>query len=228
MAPSLQMCKLAAIRINSMAERLKFTPQIREKIYLLFQRIFTQETYLFFYRRIEQIILCCFYLVLRKVRALFPLEVFSITQNYVKETQRRSQDFCGVFVSCSSQCNWTNGENRVHIIKLYNEIFLPNVKSLLEEIGYKQVPEDHSPSSARPSLFPSVADISPKKKEALNSHVGKSYYALIGQSSSASKEVDAINECLNRRRLNTNRKRRRMLNFDDPYVTLISDAVPSK
>lgn len=27
------------------------------------------------------------------------------------------------------------------IIKFYNEIFLPNVKSLLEEIGSKQVPD---------------------------------------------------------------------------------------
>lgn len=129
---SVQMCKLAAVKINSMAERLKLLPQLREKIYLLFQQILTQKVSLFFNRRIEQIILCCFYLVVRKVRALLPLEdtvkyflilyqfilkkeivQFSplqltfqeIAQNYVKETQCRSQDFCWVFVSWSSHCN---------------------------------------------------------------------------------------------------------------------------
>lgn len=58
---SLQMTKLGAVRINSMAERLKLSQQIREKTYLLFRQILVEKTYLFFNRHIDLIMLCCFY-----------------------------------------------------------------------------------------------------------------------------------------------------------------------
>ncbi|XVF41076.1 hypothetical protein PTKIN_Ptkin01aG0251100 [Pterospermum kingtungense] len=55
--------KLAAVRINGMVERLQLSQQIRESVYYQFQQILSQRTYLFFNRHIDQIILCCFYLV---------------------------------------------------------------------------------------------------------------------------------------------------------------------
>lgn len=58
----------------------------------------------------------------------------------------------------------------------------------------------------------------------MNSHLGKSYYAYFGESTSAyqspSKDLDAINK-----RINSTNKRRRTLNFDDVNPALISDAV---
>lgn len=59
------MTKLAAIRIQYTAERLKLSQKFREKIYFLFQRILTQRPSLFFNRHIDQIIICCFYAVVK-------------------------------------------------------------------------------------------------------------------------------------------------------------------
>lgn len=56
-----QITKLAAVRINSMLERLQLSQQIKEGVYCLFQQILNQQTNLFFNRHIDQIILCCFY-----------------------------------------------------------------------------------------------------------------------------------------------------------------------
>ncbi|KAK4748921.1 hypothetical protein SAY87_015507 [Trapa incisa] len=55
--------KLAAVRINGMLERLQLSQQMKESIYRLFQQILNQRTTLFFNRHIDQIILCCFYLM---------------------------------------------------------------------------------------------------------------------------------------------------------------------
>ncbi|KAJ4729588.1 Retinoblastoma-related protein [Melia azedarach] len=239
--------KLAAIRISSMAERLKLSQQIREKIYLLFQQILTEKTCLFFDRHIDLIMLCCFYGV-TKISSL-DLTFKELTHSYVKEPQCRSQDFSCVLATWLSQLNGRHGENCLSVTAFYNKIFIPNVGSLVKEIGSagapKQVPEvnnnavDNCPNTPQRSPFPRIPVISPKKvspsqnvyfsplrsskKDALNSHVGKSYYAFIGERTSAyqspSKDLDAINKCLN-----TN-KRRRMLNFDDANLTFISDSV---
>ncbi|KAA3453468.1 retinoblastoma-related protein-like [Gossypium australe] len=55
--------KLAAVRINGMVERLQLSQEIRESVYFLFQQILSQRTSLFFNRHIDQIILCCLYVV---------------------------------------------------------------------------------------------------------------------------------------------------------------------
>lgn len=119
-----------------------------------------------------------------------------------------------------------NRENYKSIDAFYNQVFILNVVSLVKDIGSteapKQVPEadnDICPKTPRqPSPFPRIPDISPKKvspsqnvylsplkpskKDALNSHLGKSYYAYFGESTSAyqcpSKDLDAINKRINR------------------------------
>ncbi|KAH9791519.1 retinoblastoma-related protein 1 [Citrus sinensis] len=250
-----KMTKLGAVRINSMAERLKLSQQIREKTYLLFRQILVEKTYLFFNRHIDLIILCCFCGV-AKINKL-KLKFEEITDNYVKEPQCRSQDFGFVFAGWLSKHNGKNRENYKSIDAFYNQVFILNVVSLVKDIGSteapKQVPEadnDICPKTPRqPSPFPRIPDISPKKvspsqnvylsplkpskaskfcpKDALNSHLGKSYYAYFGESTSAyqspSKDLDAINK-----RINSTNKRRRTLNFDDVNPALISDAVVAK
>ncbi|KAH9791522.1 retinoblastoma-related protein 1 [Citrus sinensis] len=249
MRHDLFMTKLGAVRINSMAERLKLSQQIREKTYLLFRQILVEKTYLFFNRHIDLIILCCFCGV-AKINKL-KLKFEEITDNYVKEPQCRSQDFGFVFAGWLSKHNGKNRENYKSIDAFYNQVFILNVVSLVKDIGSteapKQVPEadnDICPKTPRqPSPFPRIPDISPKKvspsqnvylsplkpskKDALNSHLGKSYYAYFGESTSAyqspSKDLDAINK-----RINSTNKRRRTLNFDDVNPALISDAVVAK
>lgn len=97
-----------------------------------------------------------------------------------------------------------------------------------------------NPGSPRISPFPSLPDMSPKKvsaahnvyvsplrsskMDALISHSSKSYYACVGESTHAyqspSKDLTAINN-----RLNSNRKVRGPLKFDDVDVGLVSDSM---
>lgn len=97
-----------------------------------------------------------------------------------------------------------------------------------------------NPGSPRISPFPSLPDMSPKKvsaahnvyvsplrsskMDALISHSSKSYYACVGESTHAyqspSKDLTAINN-----RLNSNRKVRGPLKFDDIDVGLVSDSM---
>ncbi|KAK4846889.1 hypothetical protein QYF36_023020 [Acer negundo] len=243
-----KIAKLAAFRISSMSERMKLPQQIRERIYLLFQQILTRKAYIFFNRHIDQIILCCFYAI-AKISHL-KLTFKEITNNYIKQAQSRSQIFCCMLVNWSSQGNANIGQNRVGIITFYNEIFIQNVKSLVKEIVSDESSKEeaptlningHCPNSPRMSPFPRLPDVSPKKvsssqnvylspsrpsKDAFNSLMGqRSYYAFIGESTCAyrspSKELDLINECINR-----NGKRcRRRLNFDEANLpSLISDS----
>lgn len=100
-----------------------------------------------------------------------------------------------------------------------------------------------NPGSPRISPFPSLPDMSPKKvsathnvyvsplrsskMDALISHSSKSYYACVGESTHAyqspSKDLTAINN-----RLNSNRKVRGTLKFDDVDVGLVSDSMVAK
>ncbi|KAJ9132913.1 hypothetical protein P3X46_033732 [Hevea brasiliensis] len=236
-----KMTKLAAIRIQCIAERLKLSQQFREKIYFLFQQILTQRASLFFNRHIDQIILCCFYGV-AKVSEV-ELTFKQIIDNYRKQPQCRSQ----IYLSVSSN-HEKNGGQYVGIIAFYENFFVPNVKSLLEILHAKtpkQLPEinhnDDSPSLHQMSPFPSLPDFSPKKvspsqnvylsplrpskRDALNSNIlTKSYYALFGGSTrchqSPSKQLSAINK-----RLNRAPKARCMLKFDNSDAVMISDSV---
>ncbi|KAL5797329.1 hypothetical protein ACOSQ2_002149 [Xanthoceras sorbifolium] len=245
-----KIAKLAAFRISNMSERMKLPQQIRERIYLLFQQILTQKTYLFFNRHIDQIILCCFYAIAKASH--LDLTFKEIKNNYINQSQCRSQVFCCMFVNCSSQGNGQIGQNQVGIVTFYNGIFIQNVNSLVKEIALAEASKEapalnnnsHCPNSTQKSPFPTLPDVSPKKvsrsqnvylfpskpsKDAFNSLMGqKSYYAFIGESTSAyrspSKELDLINECINR----TGKRSRRSLNFDDVNVPLISDSEVTK
>ncbi|KAG8657616.1 hypothetical protein MANES_03G097800v8 [Manihot esculenta] len=245
--------KLAAVRINGVVERLQQSQQhVRENVYHLFQQILSQRTFLFFNRHIDQIILCCFYGVAKisKVNLTFR----EIIYNYRKQPQCKPQVFCSVFVDWSSACpDGRRGQDHVDIITFYNEIFIPAAKPLLVEFGSvgtvakaSQVPEVNNnkdgqcPASPKVSPFPSLPDMSPKKvsaahnvyvsplrtskMDALISHSSKSYYACVGESTHAyqspSKDLTSINN-----RLNSNRKIRGTLKFDDVDVGLVSDSM---
>ncbi|EYU26041.1 hypothetical protein ABFS82_11G082100 [Erythranthe guttata] len=247
--------KLAAVRINGMVERLQLSQQIRESVYCLFQKILGQRTTLFFNRHIDQIILCCFYGV-AKISQL-NLTFKEIISNYRKQPQCKPQVFRSVYVDWTAQRrNGKNGPDHIDIITFYNEIFVPAVKPLLVELApggstqtTSQSPETKNnidgpcPASPKPSPFPSLPDMSPKKvsaahnvyvsplrsskMDALISHSSKSYYACVGESTHAyqspSKDLTAINN-----RLNGSRKLRGTLNFDDVDVGLVTDSMVAK
>lgn len=246
--------KLAAVRINAMVERLQLSQQIRENVYCLFQQILNQRTSLFFNRHIDQIILCCFYGV-AKISQL-NLTFREIIYNYRKQPQCKPQVFRSVFVDwASARQSGRSEQDHVDIITFYNKIFVPAVKPLLVELGpagtamkTNRVSEvNHSndgpcPGSPKVSVFPALPDMSPKKvsathnvyvsplrtskMDALISHSSKSYYACVGESTHAyqspSKDLTDINH-----RLNSNRRVRGTLNFDDVDVDvgLVSDSM---
>ncbi|KAL9451240.1 hypothetical protein AB3S75_012905 [Citrus x aurantiifolia] len=246
--------KLAAVRINAMVERLQLSQQIRESVYCLFQQILNQRTSLFFNRHIDQIILCCFYGV-AKISQL-NLTFREIIYNYRKQPQCKPQVFRSVFVDwASARQSGRSEQDHVDIITFYNKIFVPAVKPLLVELGpagtamkTNRVSEvNHNndgpcPGSPKVSVFPALPDMSPKKvsathnvyvsplrtskMDALISHSSKSYYACVGESTHAyqspSKDLTDINH-----RLNSNRRVRGTLNFDDVDVDvgLVSDSM---
>ncbi|KAF7824755.1 Retinoblastoma-related protein 1 [Senna tora] len=247
--------KLAAVRTSGMVERLQLSQETRENVFCLFQKVLNQHTSLFFNRHIDQIILCCFYAV-AKISQL-SLTFKEIILNYRKQPQCKPQVSQSVFVDWSlAHHNGRTGQEHVNVVRFYNEIFIPSVKPLLDELRHggttiksNRVPEVNNrndghlaqcPGSPKISSFPSLPDISPKKvsatrnvyvsplksskMDALISQNSKSYYACVGESTNAyqspSKDLTAINN-----RLNSTRKVRGTLNFDDIDVGLVSDAM---
>ncbi|KAL4367642.1 hypothetical protein GQ457_05G020280 [Hibiscus cannabinus] len=244
--------KLAAVRINGMVERLQLSQQIRESVYSLFQQILNQRTSLFFNRHIDQIILCCFYVVAKisQLRLTFK----EIICNYRKQPQCKPQVFQSVFVDRSSaRPKGRSGQDNIDIIAFYNEIFIPSVKPLLGELGAagtttrkSRVAEANNsndgpcPGSPKVSPFPSLPDMSPKKvsaahnvyvsplrtskMDALISHSSRSYYACVGESTRAFQSPSKDLTAINNH-LNGSRKIRGALNFDDVDVGLVSDSM---
>ncbi|GMI86207.1 RETINOBLASTOMA-RELATED, RETINOBLASTOMA 1, RETINOBLASTOMA-RELATED PROTEIN 1 [Hibiscus trionum] len=244
--------KLAAVRINGMVERLQLSQHIRESVYSLFQQILNKRTSLFFNRHIDQIILCCFYVV-AKISQL-SLTFKEIICNYRKQPQCKPQVFQSVFVDRSSaRPKGRSGQDNIDIIAFYNEIFIPSVKPLLGELGAAGTPTRTSrvaeannsndgpcPGSPKVSPFPSLPDMSPKKvsathnvyvsplrtskMDALISHSSRSYYACVGESTRAFQSPSKDLTAINNH-LNGSRKVRGALNFDDVDVGLVSDSM---
>ncbi|KAL7235839.1 hypothetical protein ACSBR1_019180 [Camellia fascicularis] len=241
---------LGAFRINSMVERLQLSQEIREIIFRLFQQILSQRTTLFFNRHIDQIILCCFYGV-AKISQL-SLTFKEIIFNYRKQPQCKPA-FRSVFVDWSSaRRHGKTGQEHVDIITFYNEIFIPAVKPLLNElapVGTAQKnrnsetnngTDGQCPGSPKISQFPSLPDMSPKKvsaihnvyvsplrsskMDALISNGSKSYYAHVGESTHAYQSPSKDLTAINNH-LNGNRKLRGTLNFDEVDVGLVSDSL---
>ncbi|PPR91301.1 hypothetical protein GOBAR_AA29382 [Gossypium barbadense] len=139
--------KLAAVWINGMVERLQLSQEIRESVYFLFQQILSQRTSLFFNHHIDQIILCCLYVVAKLSQLELPFK--EITRNYRKQLQGRPEVYCSVFVDRSStQQNGRTRQDHVGIVAFYNTKFIPAIKYLLEELDLSrtttrttQVPE---------------------------------------------------------------------------------------
>ncbi|KAL9251745.1 Retinoblastoma-related protein [Drosera capensis] len=242
--------KLAAVRINGMIERLQATQQMRESVYHLFQQILNQRMTLFFNRHIDQIILCCFYIV-AKISKL-NLTFKEIIMNYKKQPQYRPDVIHCVFVD-GSRRNKKAAHDHVGIIQFYNEEFIPAVRQLLLGLGpigansstirspeSKGTDAAQCPASPKLAPFPSLPDMSPKKVSATHNvyvsplrsskmdaliwHSPKSYYACVGESTHAyqspSKDLSAIND-----RLNSPRRVRGKLNFDNADPGLVSDSL---
>lgn len=224
-----KVAKLAAVRINHLTLRLKPLQPIREIVYGLFHRILNQKTALCFNRHVDQIILCCFYIIVKDSK--LELTFKEIKDSYVKQPQHGPQVVSHVFVNRSpAHANGKNREDHIDIVAFYKEIFLSAVKPLLVEVKPAKVSDqapdqaannadDECPGSPRISPFPSIPDLSPKKvspshnvylsplqpskKEALISTGAKSYYAYFGESTRAyqspSKDLTTINNCLRSR-----------------------------
>ncbi|XP_078175656.1 retinoblastoma-related 1 isoform X1 [Carex rostrata] len=240
--------KLTAIRIRTMCERMGLSQDVSEKVFCLVQGILTQNTFLFFNRHIDQIILCSIYGV-SKISNL-SLTFKEIIFNYRKEPQCKSQSFRSVFIHWPSRSNTgKTGVEYVDIITFYNEVFVPTVKPLLVELGptcqkrnNKPVEERSTanggqqlPGSPRVSNFPNIPDMSPKKVSAshniyvsplrsskmdsLCSPSSKSYYACVGESTHAYQSPSKDLTAINNR-LSCGRKVHGKLNFD-----MVSDSV---
>ncbi|KAF2286542.1 hypothetical protein GH714_017592 [Hevea brasiliensis] len=217
--------KLAAVRINGMVERLQQSQQhVRENVYRLFQQILSQRTSLFFNRHIDQIILCCFYGVAKisKVNLTFR----EIIYNYRKQPQCKPQVFCGVFVDWSSaRHDGRTGQDHVDIITFYNEIFIPAAKPLLVEVGSAGTTKTTQVNVLHhlKYLLSQVSLICLQRKF-LQHIMSQKAIMLVGESTHAyqspSKDLTSINN-----RLNSNRKIRGTLNFDDVDVGLVSDSM---
>ncbi|KAB2083868.1 hypothetical protein ES319_A05G296400v1 [Gossypium barbadense] len=244
--------KLAAVWINGMVERLQLSQEIRESVYFLFQQILSQRTSLFFNHHIDQIILCCLYVVAKLSQLELPFK--EITRNYRKQLQGRPEVYCSVFVDRSStQQNGRTRQDHVGIVAFYNTKFIPAIKYLLEELDLSrtttrttQVPESNnsndgpSPGSPKVASFPSLPDMSPmkvsakhnvyvsplraSKMDALISHSARSYYACVGESTRAFQSPSKDLTAINNQ-LNSTRNIRIKLKFDDLEGGLVSDSM---
>ncbi|PPD86528.1 hypothetical protein GOBAR_DD16527 [Gossypium barbadense] len=244
--------KLAAVRINGMVERLQLSQEIRESVYFLFQQILSQRTSLFFNHHIDQIILCCLYVVAKLSQLELPFK--EITSNYRKQLQGRPEVYCSVFVDRSStQQNGRTRQDHVGIVAFYNTKFIPAIKYLLEELDLSrtttrttQVPESNNsndgpcPGSPKVASFPSLPDMSPmkvsakhnvyvsplraSKMDALISHSARSYYACVGESTHAFQSPSKDLTAINNQ-LNSTRNIRIKLKFDDLEGGLVSDSM---
>ncbi|KAB2031357.1 hypothetical protein ES319_D05G299800v1 [Gossypium barbadense] len=244
--------KLAAVRINGMVERLQLSQEIRESVYFLFQQILSQRTSLFFNHHIDQIILCCLYVVAKLSQLELPFK--EITSNYRKQLQGRPEVYCSVFVDRSStQQNGRTRQDHVGIVAFYNTKFIPAIKHLLEELDLSrtttrttQVPESNNsndgpcPGSPKVASFPSLPDMSPmkvsakhnvyvsplraSKMDALISHSARSYYACVGESTHAFQSPSKDLTAINNQ-LNSTRNIRIKLKFDDLEGGLVSDSM---
>ncbi|KAI4302480.1 hypothetical protein MLD38_038218 [Melastoma candidum] len=248
---STKITKLAAVRINSMLERLQLSRQIKESVYSLFKQILTLQTSLFFNRHIDQIILCCFYGVAKISQTSLTFK--EIINNYRKQPHCKPQVFRNVFVDWSSApWNGKSGHDHVDIITFYNEMFIPSVKPLLVELGpgrslsnsgvteVGSKSDAQHPGSPNVSTFPNLPDMSPKKISASHnvyisplrsskmdasiSHSSRSYYACVGESTNAYQSPSKDLAAINDRLNGNHRRVRGTLNFDAD-AGLVSDSV---
>nr|AAF97520.1 retinoblastoma related protein RBR1 [Zea mays] len=231
--------KLAAIRIRNLCERVQCVEQT-ERVYNVFKQILEQQTTLFFNRHIDQLILCCLYGVAKVCQ--LELTFREILNNYKREAQCKPEVFSSIYIGSTNR-NGVLVSRHVGIITFYNEVFVPAAKPFLVSlISSGTHPEDKKnasgqiPGSPKPSPFPNLPDMSPKKVSAshnvyvsplrqtkldlLLSPSSRSFYACIGEGTHAyqspSKDLAAINS-----RLNYNgRKVNSRLNFD-----MVSDSV---
>ncbi|KAJ1275719.1 hypothetical protein BS78_05G157600 [Paspalum vaginatum] len=231
--------KLAAIRIRNLCERLQCVEQT-ERVYNVFKQILDQQTSLFFNRHIDQLILCCLYGVAKVCQ--LELSFREILNNYKREPQCKPEVFLSIYLGNRNR-NGVLGSRHVDIITFYNEVFVPAAKPFLVSlIASGTRPEDKKNAnsqisgSPKPSPFPNLPDMSPKKvssshnvyvsplrqtkMDLLLSPSSRSFYACIGEGTHAyqspSKDLAAINSRLNYngRRVNTR------INFD-----IVSDSV---
>ncbi|KAF8694203.1 hypothetical protein HU200_038330 [Digitaria exilis] len=230
--------KLAAIRIRNLCERVQYVEQT-ECVYSVFKQILDQQTALFFNRHIDQIILCCLYGV-AKVRQL-DLSFKEILNNYKREPQCKPEIFLSIYVGSRNR-NGVLGSHHLDIIPFYNQVFVPAAKPFLVSLmDSSTCSEDKNANSQiagspKPSSFPNLPDISPKKvsskhniyvsplrqtkMDLLFSPSSRSFYACVGEGTHAyqspAKDLAAINSRLNYngRRINTR------IDFD-----MVSDSV---
>ncbi|CAO2144326.1 unnamed protein product [Urochloa humidicola] len=231
--------KLAAIRIRNLCERVQYVEQT-ERVYNVFKQILDQRTALFFNRHIDQVILCCLYGIAKVCQLELPFR--EILSNYKREPQCKPEVFLSIYIGSRNR-NGVLVSRHVDIITFYNEVFVPAAKPFLVPfIASGTRPEDKKNASSqisgspKPSPFPNLPDMSPKKvssshnvyvsplrqtkMDLLLSPSSRSFYACIGEGTHAyqspSKDLAAINSRINYngRRINTR------INFD-----MVSDSV---
>ncbi|XP_066337212.1 retinoblastoma-related protein 1 isoform X3 [Miscanthus floridulus] len=230
--------KLAAVRIRNLCERVQHV-ELTERVYNVFNQILDQQTTLFFNRHIDQLILCCLYGVAKACKV--ELSFKELLNYYRKEAQCKPEVFQNIYLGSRNR-NDVLVSRHVDIITFYNEVFVPAAKPFLVSlISSGTRPEDKKnasgqiPGSPKPSPFPNLPDLSPKKVSAshnvyvsplrqtkmdlLLSPSSRSFYACIGEGTHAyqspSKDLAAINS-----RLNYGRRVNSRLNFD-----MVSDSV---
>ncbi|KAG0563583.1 hypothetical protein KC19_8G043100 [Ceratodon purpureus] len=222
--------KLAAVRIRNLCDRLQQSQQVQEHVFRALRHALNHETILFFNRHIDQVVLCCLYGICKVSKSNVTFR--DIVYHYRKQPQCKPNVFRNVLLDVTKPGK--AGQETGDIIKFYNEVFVPSTKSFLLHMGSNAgpsvpnniaVPEDknqaQAPASPRPSTFPSLPDMSPKKVSAkhnvyvsplpsnkvdsiMSPHT-RSLYACVGESTQAfqspSKDLTDINNRLNNRRL---------------------------
>lgn len=220
--------KLAHVRIKSLCQRLQLSEQFWERVCYLIQQILNQRTTLFFNRHIDQLILCSFYGVAKVSQlSLTFREIMSNYRKQPQSRPEVFCVFVGC--TSSSRNVRTRSEHVAIITfynEIFIPAVKPLLMEL-DPVGSLDSGqhEDKSTTDVRTlgppqfSSFPSLPDISPKKVSAahniyvsplrpskmdtLISSSSRSYYACIGESTrpyqSPSKDLSAINDCLNRR-----------------------------
>ncbi|CBY06768.1 unnamed protein product [Oikopleura dioica] len=196
---------LVTRRIQHISQRLRLSKNITEYIFTVFEHCLTKKREIFLDRHVDQIILCCVYIVGKIANPRDGIKFMEILSAYRYQPQCKSRVYRSVrTASTSAKCS-----ERGDITKFYNAVFAPLVGTfsteLVRQAGFNAgVPLSPLPMSnfsprrlsSKHSIF-----ISPAKCKRIlltpeSIHVGKKIEFLLDQSPNRRSEFSSINEMI--------------------------------
>ena len=131
--------------INSIGQRLKFPANELEKVWDLFKEIMSQKRIFLMQRFLEQIILCCFYLISKICNLGIKF------QEIISNAQKCLVNFSAVlFNSVIMECTLLKNQ-KGDIITFYNQVFICECETIIQNLRNKFLNPENSSLNANQS-----------------------------------------------------------------------------